>query len=337
MDGGIAAAAEQHRLANLHSSVDLRAVALALERGLPYATLLLFLFVSTHVAVGSQPVRAVPRGAETRLLGSTGRHARRLPSPAPEAARAQPCRPCVAADSGCSAMAGQRAAALHPRRPCLQGLSILGFLTYVLARLNGVVRAQVALKQGRRAGGRRRGGAAGAAGAGQAAVPRSAHRVVPPWPRPPGGWPALLHSHPAHSLPTGCPVVCCRPAAGRVGCGGAAGGPLAGGPASARRGGEPGAGGRGAALAGGALAGGGDSSRQERRPTAWSRWLCSQVARAAWLTLRSRRPSVLLQFWEVVFAVAVCDTLLRYLAVLAKVWLSRRALLGPCTAARPVV
>lgn len=81
-EGGVAAAAEQHRLAGLHSSVDLRAVALALERGLPYATLLLFLFVSSH----------------------------------------------------------------------LVGLAIFGFLTYVLSRLNAVVRAQVALKQGRRAG-----------------------------------------------------------------------------------------------------------------------------------------------------------------------------------------
>ncbi|KAL4458001.1 hypothetical protein ABPG75_012866 [Micractinium tetrahymenae] len=81
-EGGIAAAAEQHRLSNLHSSVDLRAVALALERGLPYATLLLFLFVSSH----------------------------------------------------------------------LVGLAIFGFLTYVLFRLNAVVRAQVALKQDKRAG-----------------------------------------------------------------------------------------------------------------------------------------------------------------------------------------
>ncbi len=52
-EGCIAAAVEQHRLSSLHSSVDLRAVALALELGLPYATLLLFLFVSSHLAVAA--------------------------------------------------------------------------------------------------------------------------------------------------------------------------------------------------------------------------------------------------------------------------------------------
>jgi hypothetical protein len=45
----VASAAEHHRLTSLNSSVDLRAVALALERGLPYAILLLLLFLSTHL------------------------------------------------------------------------------------------------------------------------------------------------------------------------------------------------------------------------------------------------------------------------------------------------
>jgi hypothetical protein len=47
----VAAAAEHHRLNSLSSSVDLRAAGIALERGLPYAALLLILFISTHVVV----------------------------------------------------------------------------------------------------------------------------------------------------------------------------------------------------------------------------------------------------------------------------------------------
>jgi hypothetical protein len=45
----VAAAAEQHRLTNAAASVDLRSLAVALERGLPYAALLLLLFISTHM------------------------------------------------------------------------------------------------------------------------------------------------------------------------------------------------------------------------------------------------------------------------------------------------
>jgi hypothetical protein len=47
----VAAAAEHHRLNSLSSSVDLRAAGIALERGLPYAALLLILFISTHIVV----------------------------------------------------------------------------------------------------------------------------------------------------------------------------------------------------------------------------------------------------------------------------------------------
>ncbi len=58
--------------------------------------------------------------------------------------------------------------ATHPPfQPTLiltQGLAIFGFLTYVLYRLNAVVRAQVALKQDRRAGGQHRRAGAGAGG-----------------------------------------------------------------------------------------------------------------------------------------------------------------------------
>ncbi|PSC72643.1 Ribosomal RNA processing 1 B [Micractinium conductrix] len=78
-DADLVAAAEQHRLTSLQSSVDLRAVALGLERGLPYVTLLMFLFISLHVV----------------------------------------------------------------------GLAAFAYLTYVLWRLNAVVRRQVALKADR--------------------------------------------------------------------------------------------------------------------------------------------------------------------------------------------
>lgn len=77
----VASAAEHHRLTNLTSSVDLRAVALALERGLPYALLLLFLFLSSHVV----------------------------------------------------------------------GISVYAYLSFVLFRLNTLIRSQVALKQDRQA------------------------------------------------------------------------------------------------------------------------------------------------------------------------------------------
>lgn len=63
-DADLVAAAEQHRLTSLQSSVDLRAVALGLERGLPYVTLLMFLFISLHVVVGARLQGEDSRAAE---------------------------------------------------------------------------------------------------------------------------------------------------------------------------------------------------------------------------------------------------------------------------------
>lgn len=63
-----------------------------------------------------------------------------------------------------------------------QGLAIFGFLTYVLYRLNAVVRAQVALKQDRRAGRQQKRAGAGAGGgcAGTRAAGELIAGFVPP-------------------------------------------------------------------------------------------------------------------------------------------------------------
>jgi hypothetical protein len=142
----VASAAEHHRLTSLNSSVDLRAVALALERGLPYAILLLLLFLSTHLVVRSSDGMEGRASLRWECLGAnavqggaacaaslTGPFTHFSLLPAPSSARAPP----------------PPHPPTHPH--ITQGLSMYAYLSLVLFRLNAIIRGQVALKQDRRA------------------------------------------------------------------------------------------------------------------------------------------------------------------------------------------
>lgn len=134
----VAASAEHHRLTSLSSSVDLRAVAVALERGLPYAILLLLLFLSTQLKVH--------RWDQMPTIVMVAIHLRH-PNRARAALRVCPLSP----HTWCRCCPHP-----IPRRPpppshMLQAISLCAYLSLLLFRLNTIIRGQVALKHERRA------------------------------------------------------------------------------------------------------------------------------------------------------------------------------------------
>lgn len=146
VEGGLEAAlqpsaaeeAERHRL--LTPTIDVRQLAASLERGLPFGLLLALLFVAEH-AVG-EFLGVVQRGAG--LGAAHAKPAQRLPG----LIGAHGCER-VCARTRRSHAAGSLAPTSHgplcatPRRA---GLCSFAVLSYVLYRLNAVIRGQVALK-----------------------------------------------------------------------------------------------------------------------------------------------------------------------------------------------